>query len=59
MYKSTFSARSATSFAGNRRRNLSSCVRTEDEPSRMSGRSLGKIMATGRGSGEVVGNELI
>jgi hypothetical protein len=57
VYNKADSARSPISADGRRRRNLRSCVRTEEEPSRIRGRSFGRRMAVGRGRGSLTGRE--
>lgn len=57
MYNRADSARSPMSVEGRSRKNLSNCVRTEEEPSRIRGRSFGRRMAVGRGRGSLTGRE--
>jgi len=57
VYNSADSARSPISAGGRRWRNLRSWVRTEEEPSRIRGRSLGRRMAVGRGRGSLTGRD--
>lgn len=55
MYNSADSARSAISADGNSFKSLSSCMRTAALPSRIRGRSLGRMTAVGRGIGSFTG----
>jgi hypothetical protein len=57
VYSNADSARSPISKGGSSLRNLRSCVRTEADPSRIKGRSLGSRMAVGRGRGSLTGRE--
>ncbi len=45
------------SAEGSSRRNLRSWLRTEDDPSRIRGKSLGRRMAVGRGRVSLTGRE--
>jgi len=57
IYRSAGSDRALMSEGGRRERSFRRLVRTEEEPSRRRGRSLGRIIAGGKGRGWLTGWE--